>query len=238
MEEVIAEMETALGQSRPWMVELPRGSGKSSIVECCMLYLTMTGKRKMVVIAAQNARSAQNMLRDIWRPIVERESALVQDFPDVCAPFIVANGSFRRRQMYRGVATDIAKNASSIRFARIVRDGVELPTSGSCITTRGISSGIRGVKSGTLRPDVVILDDLQTEESAANPEQVTKLLDVIKKDVLGLSGKGKLQVLMTATPICPDDLCHQLENDINWKTTKHKAVISFPKNDALWERYF
>lgn len=75
--EVIEEMETALKQSRPWMVELPRGSGKSSIVECCVLYLTATGKRKMCVIAAQNQRSAQNMLRDIWRPIVERDSAFV-----------------------------------------------------------------------------------------------------------------------------------------------------------------
>ena len=84
-------------QSRPWMVELPRGSGKSSIIECCMLYLACTGRRKMVVIAAQNQRSAQNMLRDIWRPMVERESPFVLDFPEVCTPFIIANGSFRRR---------------------------------------------------------------------------------------------------------------------------------------------
>ena len=235
---VINEMDTALQQSRPWMVELPRGSGKSSIVECCMLYLLSCGKRKLCVIAAQNQRSAQNMLRDIWRPIVERDSAFVQDFPEICFPFLIANGSFRRRQMYRGIPTDIEKNASSIRFPRIVRDGVELPTSGSCLTTRGISGGIRGIKSGTLRPDVVILDDLSTEDTASNPEQVQKLLGIIKKDVLGLSGKGKLQVLMTATPICPDDLCAKLEGDVNWKTTKHKAMLSWPKNTELWERYF
>ena len=62
--------------------------------------------------------------------------------------------------MYRGVPTDLEKNASTIRFPRIVKDGVDIPTSGSCITTRGISGGIRGIKSGTLRPDVIILDDL------------------------------------------------------------------------------
>lgn len=94
--------------------------------------------------------------------------------------------------MYGGIPTDLEKNASSIRFPRIVRNGKEMPTSGSCITTRGISCGIRGIKSGTLRPDVVILDDLSTEDTASNPEQVNKLLDIIKKDVLGLSGKGKL----------------------------------------------
>ena len=63
-------------------------------------------------------------------------------------------------------------------------------------------------------------------------------MDIIRKDVLGLSGKGKLQVLMTATPICPDDLCAKIEKDINWKTTKHKAMISWPTDKELWESYF
>lgn len=43
---------------------------------------------------------------------------------------------------------------------------------------------------------------------------------------------------MTATPICPDDLCAKIEGDVNWKTTKHKALLSWPKNMELWEKYF
>lgn len=57
---------------------------------------------------------------------------------------------------------------------------------------------------------------------------------------MNLSSKGKLAVLMTSTPICADDLCQKIENDVSWKTTKYKAIISYPNdmqkygNDGLW----
>jgi hypothetical protein len=109
---------------------------------------------------------------------------------------------------------------------------------------RGITSGIRGLKVGRLRPDCVILDDLQSAEMASNPDQVLKVQDIIKKDIMNLSSRGKLAVLMTSTPLMPEDLCEKIENDIAWKTTKYPAIISWPKDilnnpeDGLWARYF
>lgn len=84
----------------------------------------------------------------------------------------MCNGSFRRKQLYNGRSTDIEKNAAVIRFPTIVKDGKPLPCSGSVVTVRGITSGIRGLKVGKLRPDTVILDDLQSSELASSPEQV------------------------------------------------------------------
>ena len=219
--------------------------GKTSFAEMAVLWLLAAtgGKRKFAVIVSHDSRAAANILRDIWRPIVERDS-FAQDFPEVSMPFILANGSFRRRQAYRGIPTEIEKNAQTIRFARLVRDGVELPTSQSVITVRGITSGIRGCKSGKLRPDVVLLDDIQSAESAASPEQVQKLMDIIRKDVFNLAGRGKLSVLMTSTPIAPDDLCAKIEANPNWKTTKHPAIIKWPQDlidkehDGKWAEYF
>jgi hypothetical protein len=42
---------------------------------------------------------------------------------------------------------------------------------------------------------------------------------------MNLSSKGKLAVLMTSTPLMPEDLCEKIENDIAWKTTKYPAII-------------
>lgn len=81
------------------------------------------------------------------------------------------------------------------------------------MATRGITSGIRGLKFHTLRPDLVLLDDLQTSEDAESPERVEKLLNILKKDVFNLSGKGKLAILQTATPIAPDDLAERIAQD-------------------------
>lgn len=243
--DALREMEFALNQSRPYNIELPRGQGKTSAVEIAVLYLLATGKRKFCVIVSQNARAAANILRDIWRPIVEKDTAFSQDFPEVCLPFQLCDGSYRRRQLHRGVSTEIQKNAGVIQFARLFKDdGTEYPTAGSVITVRGITSGVRGLKVGKLRPDTVILDDLQTSETASSPEQVEKIMTIIKKDIMNLSSKGKLAVLMTSTPLCPEDLCEKIENDISWKTTKHPAVIEWPDDikrdpeNGLWARYF
>jgi len=196
------------------------------------------------VIVSSNARASGNILKDIAVPILEKDTAFAQDFPEICLPYQICNGSFRRRQLYEGRSTELEKNASIMRFPTVFKSGIELPSSGAVVTVRGITSGIRGLKVGKLRPDIVLLDDLQTSETASNPEQVEKILELIKKDVMNLSSKGKLAVLMTSTPICPEDLCEKIEQDINWKTTKYPALIKWPKDiiekgdDGLWAKYF
>ena len=157
----------------------------------------------------------------------------------------MCNGSYRRRQMYNGVATEISKTASQLVLARLVEaDGTEAPTSGSIIATRGIGAGIRGLKHHSLRPDVACLDDIQDDESAASVEQVEKLVSVINKSVLNIGGKGKIAVLQTATPICADDFVERLMNDKAWKTTKFPAIIKWPEDiekepmSGLWSQYF
>lgn len=98
------------------------------------------------------------------------------------------------------------------------------------------------MKHGTLRPSAILLDDLQTSEIAESPEQVEKLLSLIRKDIMNLGGKERLSILQTATPIQPDDLVEKLKNDISWKTTIYKAIEKFPNDlkskDSLWAQYF
>jgi hypothetical protein len=135
-----------------------------------VLWLLATGKRKFCVIVSNNSRAAGNILKDIGMPLLEKDTKFAQDFPELCLPFQLCNGSFRRRQLYKGRSTDIEKNANGIRFATLYKDDVELPTSGSVVSARGITSGIRGLKVGKLRPDTVILDDLQDAELASSPD--------------------------------------------------------------------
>ena len=111
-------------------------------------------------------------------------------------------------------------------------------TSGAVITARGISGGLRGLKHYRAgRPTNIILDDLQTSEIAENPEQVEKLLSLIKKDIMSLGGKQRLSILQTATPIVPDDLVDKIKSDTNWITQTYPVIISYPKNMTLWKQY-
>lgn len=73
--EALGEMEFALSQSRPYNIELPRGTGKTSAVEMAVLWLLATGRRKFCVIVSNNARAAGNILKDIGMPILEKDTA-------------------------------------------------------------------------------------------------------------------------------------------------------------------
>lgn len=105
------------------------------------------------------------------------------------------------------------------------------------MTVRGITSGIRGLKHGTKRPTLVILDDLQSTETAENAEQVEKMITAINKDIIPLAGKQRLSILQTATPICADDLVDRLQHDKSWHTTLYPAIIKYPDKMDMWDEY-
>lgn len=89
-----------------------------------------------------------------------------------------------------------------------------------------------------MRPTCVLIDDIQSSESASNPEQVQKLLDIIRQDIVPLAGKERLSILQTFTPICPDDLVQKIKDDKSWTTTIYPAIMKFPENEDLWKKYF
>lgn len=237
-------MERALDDVRPYMIMMGRGNGKTCFMECACVFAMATGRRRFPVVVSANAKAASNILTDVFRMFQEPDTPFCQDYPDLCVPVLQANGSFRRKQTYRGQSTELAKTANYFQLARLEQPDGTMPATGCVMATRGVTSGIRGLKFHTLRPDLALLDDIQTSEDADNPERVEKLMNILKKDVFNLSGKGKLAVLQTATPIAPDDLAEKIAADQNWKTTVWPSIISWPKDleekgDAgLWGKYF
>lgn len=236
---VLDQMHAALAARRNYCILMGRGSGKTSYIECATLYAIATGLQKFVVVVSATQDSANNILADIYRAVAEQDTAFARDYPEICKPFHICNGSFKRKQTYNGATTDLGKTQSQLLFARL-RDGngEDLPTSGSVICCRGITSSMRGIKHGVLRPSLVLLDDLQTSEVAANPSAVEKIWDTIRKDIYPMAGKTRLSILQTATQILPEDLVAKVRADKAWTTTVFPAVISFPKADRLWAEYF
>jgi phage terminase large subunit GpA-like protein len=89
------------------------------------------------------------------------------------------------------------------------------------------------------RPDFVLIDDPQTDESASTPLQVSKRLNVIKKSILKLGGHTrKIAVVMNATVIRPDDLVEQLldpKRNPAWQGERIKMVKRWSDaHETLW----
>ena len=101
------------------------------------------------------------MMKDFYYILTNKDSAFAQDYPEVCLPFILTNGSTRRLQTYNGRDCSIERNSTTISLARLVdENGNEFPTFGSVITCRGVTSGLRGMRQGKIRPDVILIDDI------------------------------------------------------------------------------
>lgn len=243
-DEILAEMEAAIrASSRPYQILMSRGHGKTSYAESAVAWAISTGIRRFGFIISQGGEPAKDIFADIMRLFSSTNFA--NDYPDISVPIMMKRGVSKRRQLYRGKETELSWNSKRIWLPVIDgADGKPSQTSGSVIMSGGITSGVRGKKRGTLRPDLVLLDDLQTAETADNPETVGKLANLIRKDVMNLGGKGKMATMMTATVIEPDDLAETFAADKAWKTTRFRAIISWPTDfekdpdKGLWGQYF
>lgn len=238
-ERVLEQMRAALTARRNYCILMGRGGGKTSYEECAAMYAYATGLQKFILVVSATQTASCGILSDLFRMVAEKDTPFAQDYPEVCLPFHLCNGSFKRKQTYRGITVDISKTANQLVLPRLQdADGNELPTSGSIVCCRSITGALRGLKKGTLRPTLCLLDDLQTSEVAANPLAVEKVWDTIRKDIYPMAGKQRLSLLQTATQILPEDLVAKIRADKAWSTTVYPAVISFPKNEALWKEYF
>jgi predicted phage terminase large subunit-like protein len=111
----------------------------------------------------------------------------------------------------------------------------EIFAKGTWVACSGWKSGLRGLNKDT-RPDLIILDDLE-DKMTIESESLFKKLELCFREEIGRLGQYNTDFFYIGTLLSEDSLLAKIENDPSWKTTKLKRVISFPKNDSLWDRW-
>jgi len=190
-----------------------RGFGKTSIGEGACIWAVLYGHLRFVCLIAASQELASNNLASIKSELLHND-LLYEDFSGLIGPIRAIEDEPRRckGQTVNGVRTETEWSADRIVLPTVA--GVE--GSGGVLMTSGIESGIRGLKfkridGESVRPDGLLIEDPQTDQSARSPTQVAARLNVITKGLLFLrSHSRRLGVMMTATPIEPDDLVEQL----------------------------
>lgn len=227
MESILTEMQTAVDDSSvPYHIRVARGHGKTSYAKLAAAWAAATGKRRFIVVVGSNAGNAQGIVNDILG-FFTNSPLFAQDFPEISVPLSALNGVYQRAkaQTYRGRPTCI----------KIGMGQVELPviegskSSGCIMRSVGFATSARGMVKGKRRPDLLILDDLQSDDLAGNEDRVLSAVQHIKKTFLGLAGhRRKIAAVMTSTPIEVDDLSETFARDPSWKTTTHRMVVKWP----------
>lgn len=239
----IDRIEECVHGGGQFVYAMPRGSGKTTLAECAALYATMNGHRRFVMLVCATESHAGNFLESI-KSEIENNDLLSEDYPEVCYPVRKMEGIHNRAhgQTLDGKPTRIQWSSDNLVFPTVAG----FPASGAVVRVAGITGAVRGQKfvgvdGKPIRPDLAILDDPQTDESARSASQNATREAVIMKAVLGLAGpKKKIAAVMPCTVITPGDLADRfLDKDRHpaWQGERSAMVEKWPDASALWDQY-
>ncbi|MCE9531696.1 MAG: hypothetical protein K8T89_11325 [Planctomycetes bacterium] len=143
-----------------------RGGGKTTICEAAAEWAELNGHRKFCVIIGSTGEAAAEILSSIQLDL-ETNDLLLEDFPEAIYPIRKLEGEARRcaRQTHQGVRTRIEWSATGIAFPNIPG----AVSAGAIVHVVGMTGRIRGLKRGNLRPDLLLIDDPQTDDTAISP---------------------------------------------------------------------
>lgn len=259
---VIAKIERAVTEGGLFALAMPRGGGKTTLCERACIWAVLYGHRRYVCLIGSDEGLAVSLL-DTIRTELEGNERLAEDFPAAVYPVRSLEGIANRcsGQIYNSERTHIAWKQKKVVMATIrpeedcwqqpehaqcLRPDGRSRASGAIITVAGITGRVRGPKHHTasgesVRPDLVILDDPQTDESAASLLQCRTRERILAGAVLGLAGPDrKIAGVMPCTVISPDDMADRIldrEKHPQWQGERLKMIYQFPGNEKLWEEY-
>ena len=239
----ITRLETVGIDGGQFAFAMPRGSGKTTLCQATAIWATLYAHRRFVVLIGATEPAAEELL-DAVRVELETNDLLAADFPEVCYPIGRLDGIVHRAngQHIDGERTRMSWTAKEMVFPTVSGS----KCSGIVIRVAGITGRVRGMRAVTsagesIRPDLVIVDDPQTDDSARSPSQNDYREKVLTSAVLGLSGPGKrIAAIMPCTVIVQGDMADRLlDRDRNpqWHGERAKLVYAFPTDEKKWDEY-
>lgn len=240
---VISKIETAVLRGGLFAVAMPRASGKTSLAESACAWALLHAHRSFVVLIGSDLGAAERMLESI-KVELETNELLAADFPEICFPIACLERSPHRcrGQRYQDEPTYVTWAAGELVLPTIAGS----KASGGLVKVAGLTGSIRGLKhkqpdGKAVRPDLVVIDDPQTDESSRSASQCAYRERLLAGAVLGLAGPGKaISGIMPCTVIAPGDVADHLldpQKHPEWNGERTRLIYSFPKREDLWDRY-
>lgn len=239
----IAKIEDAVLRGGQFALAMTRGYGKTTLLEWAVLWAISHGHRKYIAEIGATAGKAEDIIESI-KVTIETNDLYAKDFPEIAFPIRALEGITKRcqGQTCEGVRTRIEWGAAKLVLPTIKGS----KASGAVIQGEGILGAIRGMRhktaaGRTVRPDLALVDDPQTDESAASEIECQKRERVISRGVLGLAGRNKkIAAFVACTVIREGDLSDRILDPVKhpeWHPQRTKMLMAPPSNETLWGKY-
>ncbi|PJG86205.1 phage terminase large subunit [Conservatibacter flavescens] len=132
----------------------------------------------------------------------------------------------------------LAIDFPELKPGKVWRTGAIVTSKNQKVEAVGAGQKLRGRRHGAYRPDLVVLDDIENDESVETPAQRNKLHNWVLKAVLKLGAAGeKFDVIYVGTILHYDSVLSRVLNTKGWKRVRFKAILRFPDNMALWDQW-
>jgi hypothetical protein len=227
-------------------IAMPRGSGKTQICLAMVLRACLSGLHPFAMYVGAVSQKALDAIKWIKNQLMTNQ-LLYEDFPEVCYPIRRIDDEPRKclGQHCGGVKTKIKWSPDRITLPTITGSPLSAFTIGIASMDSNIRGGFISLPDGrVVRPSIAVVDDFQTDESAASQgpgSQTEKRLLTITRAIQGLAGpNGRISIFLPCTVIERGDGADTLLNRKNYPDfhgERTKRLISWPTNAKLWERY-
>lgn len=195
-------------------IAAPRESAKSTIVTLqYIIYCICYQLEDYIVIISSTSSQASALLSNVKREL-ETNEHLKRDFPEVC---------------------ELSKKPKPSRWAKdniITKNLIE-------VLALGTGQNIRGRRNRQSRPSLIILDDIETDEDAQNPETYQKTYDWLTKSALK-AGSSETNVVFIGTIHHYNSLLAQFTSPNHhpgWEKQVYRSVISWSEHPELWQTW-
>jgi len=156
---------------RSWSREL----AKTTRTMFEILYLTLTGKKKYVLLVSNNKENADQLLEP-YRGMLDSNPRIINDYGT--------------QERFGKWAVGEFSTKGGVKFKAV-----------------GAGQSPRGTKNEEVRPDVILFDDLDTDEDVRNPDIIQKRWDWIEGAAIGTRSISKSTLVIFCGNIIAKDCC-------------------------------
>lgn len=191
------------GANKQVVIESFRGSAKSTIMLWFIIYAAVNGKVHnfgVVNFIAFVGDSAENGVKNFFRNVVSK---------------------IDKSELLQSLVTIGRKTDGELELINV--EGHQLNVKGF-----GMKTNIRGVTYKGDRPDMVVLDDVTTNEALTSEIIQKTINDNFYKAIVPALHPTRYRIYVIGTPISENDLLHQLTQNEQWLVHKFPICEKFP----------
>lgn len=112
-----------------------------------------------------------------------------------------------------------------------------ITTTNTKVEAKGLGTQMRGLRHGATRPDLFILDDLESKDSTNTPELVKKNKQWFNEEAMNAMSKGGMVIYLGTILVYDSLLDHVIRERKDFRSRKFAAVKQYAHREDLWDKW-